>query len=91
MNLNFLTFLRNGRAKQARLVENASSGFSEKMIALVSCVKQKRDRPSAARGWYVSTLFRLSRRYAEGHSDEWFILSAKYGLVNPSMTIDPLK
>ena len=58
-------------------------------IALVSCVAQKLDRPARARDLYISTLFRSLRRYAEAHADAWFILSAKYGLVDPNEVIEP--
>lgn len=57
-------------------------------IALVSCVAQKLNRPAPARDLYTSTLFVGLRRYAEAHADAWFILSAKYGLVDPNEVIE---
>lgn len=84
----FLTFFKRGRQKQSHSVADMSQP-SACVIALVSCVKQKRDRPAPARDLYVSTLFSLSRKYAEAHSDRWFILSAKYGLVQPEQVIEP--
>lgn len=59
------------------------------MIALVSCVAQKLDRPAPARDLYTSPLFVGLRRYAETRADAWFILSAKYGLVDPNEVIAP--
>ena len=58
-------------------------------IVLVSCVKGKRAHPSSAKDLYTSDLFRKARRFAEGHGDRWFILSAKYGLVHPDAVIEP--
>ena len=58
-------------------------------IALVSCVKRKLSRAAAARDLYTSALFIGLRHYAERHSDRWFILSAKHGLVEPSRIIEP--
>lgn len=56
-------------------------------IALVACAKSKRAGIVAAKDLYVSTLFQLSRQYAERHSDSWYVLSAKYGLVHPDQEI----
>lgn len=63
--------------------------MSEELIALVGCVKQKKDRQCAAKDLYTSDLFRKSRAYAEKNADRWFILSAKYGLVLPEELIGP--
>lgn len=58
-------------------------------IALVSCVKSKRETAVAARDLYTSQLFRGLRAYAESHADAWYILSAKHGLVRPDDSIAP--
>ena len=58
-------------------------------IALVSCVKLKRDSATPARDLYLSQLFRGLRRYAEANADCWYILSAEHGLVHPDQVIEP--
>lgn len=58
-------------------------------ITLVSCVSKKLDRPAPAAELYMSPWFKKARRYAELTSDRWFILSAKYGLVEPDRVIEP--
>jgi hypothetical protein len=58
-------------------------------IALVSCVKSKRDRPAPARDLYTSALFRAFRAYAETKADAWYILSAEHGLVHPDAVLAP--
>lgn len=58
-------------------------------IYLVSCVKRKRDTPSAARDLYVSEWFVKARAYVERSRMPWFILSAEYGLVEPTTIIAP--
>ncbi len=58
-------------------------------IALVSCVKKKRAARCPAQDLYDSDLFRKMRCYAKQHSDRWFILSAKYGLLSPETEIEP--
>lgn len=58
-------------------------------VALVSCVKKKADRASAAEDLYLSPLFRGLRRYAERHANAWYILSAQYGLLRPDKIVSP--
>lgn len=60
-----------------------------KKIVLVSCVKNKKTYPCAARTLYEGAWFKKASRYAELTGDEWFILSAKYGLVHPDQVIEP--
>lgn len=60
-----------------------------KKIVLVSCVAKKRSEPSPARSLYISDLFEKASSYAEKIGDEWFILSALYGLVPPEKIIAP--
>lgn len=53
-------------------------------IGLVSCTKTKRDAASKPRYLYrPSTYFDKASTYAEQEHDEWYILSAKYGLLEP--------
>ncbi|SEB45795.1 DUF6884 domain-containing protein [Paenibacillus sp. GP183] len=61
------------------------------MYALISCTKLKQDKACLAREMYLkSTLFSKAVRYIElkGY-DDWFILSAKYGLLNKDEVIEP--
>jgi hypothetical protein len=52
-------------------------------IGLVSCVKTKRDEPTTPKNLYTSDYFEKMRAYAEQHHDDWWILSAKHGLLDP--------
>lgn len=63
--------------------------MANKKIALVSCVKTKADKPKPAKELYISPLFRKSSTYAQKVGDEWYILSAKYGLLSPEQVISP--
>lgn len=58
-------------------------------IGLVGCVKSKRAEPAAARDLYVSTLFAGRRAFVEKTCDQWYVLSAKHGLVDPNTVIEP--
>lgn len=52
-------------------------------IGLVSCVKTKREEPATPKELYTSPYFEKMRAYAERYHDDWWILSAKHGLLDP--------
>jgi hypothetical protein len=58
-------------------------------LCLVGCCKRKLRHSAPARDLYGSTLFRLSRRWAELHADAWAVLSARHGVVEPDQVIEP--
>ena len=60
-----------------------------KKIFLVSCAKSKKTEASKGEELYVSTLFQEAKKFALNGGDIWFILSAKYGLLNPQTVVDP--
>lgn len=49
--------------------------------------KQPQSGPTAAKSAYISGVFKLNRKYAERFGDQWIILSAKYGFVEPDFMI----
>jgi len=59
-----------------------------KTLCLVSCAAKKLTGRHRAQDIYVSDLFRKSRRFAELNGDNWYILSAKYGLLSPATLIE---
>lgn len=58
-------------------------------LCLVSCVKTKLPDRAPARELYVSPWFRKARAVIEAAGWSWYILSAKYGLVDPDTVIEP--
>lgn len=63
-----------------------------KTIYLVSCVSKKRSAKLPAEELYRSDLFQKSRAYVLRQmrpGDEWYVLSAKHGLVSPRLAIEP--
>ena len=60
-----------------------------KSIFLVSCVGKKQPYACKAMDLYVSDWFKKASQYARLNADEWYILSAKYILVQPMDTIEP--
>ena len=77
---------------EPRLVRPASDQGSKWQAAdlcLVSCVSAKKAYPARAKDLYVSPLFRKARSCAAALGCPWYILSAKYGLVDPNETIEP--
>lgn len=58
-------------------------------IFLLSCVSKKLDTKAAAEDLYVSDWFKKAKVYAKMNADRWYILSAKYGLVDHRSIIEP--
>jgi hypothetical protein len=58
--------------------------------ALISCTKLKKDYPCPAQELYLeSQLFNKASQYIRQQDyDDWFILSAKYGLVRKDTIIE---
>ncbi|MDE3042579.1 MAG: hypothetical protein KGJ82_18685 [Nitrospirota bacterium] len=62
-------------------------------LAIVQCGQRKIwDKhpdagPTAAKDAYVSPYFKKNRAYAERFADQWVILSAKYGFLEPDTRI----
>ena len=70
----------------------SSSEHSEShgpVLCLVSCVSRKRLSPAPAKALYISDWFIKSRQVVKMEGWRWFILSAKYGLVDPDRQIEP--
>jgi hypothetical protein len=63
--------------------------FSTKSLAIVQCGGRKiwkkcpQSGPTEAKEAYISGYFRKNKAYAERFADRWFILSAKYGFLDP--------
>lgn len=63
-------------------------------LVLVSCAAQKQTEPAPAKELYRSAWFKKARAYAEKLTEvskvqQWWILSARYGLLNPEVVIAP--
>ncbi len=58
-------------------------------VGLISCVSSKRAKASMAAELYRSPLFKKARAFIESRCEKWYILSAKYGLVEPGQLIEP--
>ncbi len=58
-------------------------------IALVSCVKSKQSHATRAGDLYTSALFTKMRKYAQLNASDWYILSAKHGLLHPDTVVEP--
>ena len=61
-----------------------------KGIGLVSCTKSKAGHAMPAKNLYLpSSLFRKARAYCERTYDDWYILSAKHGVLHPESVVEP--
>lgn len=59
------------------------------VVGVVACGKAKRDAPAPAEQLYTSGLFRLSAEWTRTISEQWVILSALHGVLDPDMMIFP--
>jgi len=65
------------------------SGDIKNSIAITNCVNKKRSHATKARDLYVSMAFNAKVNFIEKHYSEWYILSAKYGIISPDEVIEP--
>ena len=59
------------------------------MIYLIACSATKLDRAAPARDLYQGQAFKAARQLAEKHNAEYWILSAKHGLIHPDTITAP--
>lgn len=59
-----------------------------KPTVLVACCGKKLEGRHAAKDLYQSQLFQKARAWAERHGDQWFILSAKHGVLAPEDQVE---
>ena len=62
--------------------------MTRRVLALVGCGDEKQAQPAEARALYTSHYFQKKRQWAEG-CDDWRILSAEHGLVQPTTVLEP--
>ena len=73
----------------AKQTGESDRGSTDGPVAvLVGCGKAKHDGRLPAKEKYSSNYFGLKRDYAETVGDEWCIISAKYGVLEPDQEID---
>jgi len=96
-----VTFVRAGSSDREGSSPNAAPRKSaagpqpamsapKRRIGLIACTKAKLNRPAPARELYsASDLFRKAAAYCDAYLDGWFVLSAKYELVEPERVLEP--
>lgn len=57
-------------------------------VGLVACAARKLPGTHRAEDLYQSALFKKARQWVIANCDNWFVLSAKHGLIHPSAEID---
>lgn len=58
-------------------------------ITIVACVRLKENQLNPAKDLYKSPWFRKARAYVEQQKCDWYIVSAKYGLLDTDKVIEP--
>lgn len=75
--------------QQNQLTDFAHQGEDDvSTYALVGCGAAKNEGTHPAKDLYSSTYFKKKREFAEELTDEWYILSAKYGVIDPEREIE---
>ena len=59
------------------------------MIYLIACSATKLDKAAPACDLYQGQAFKAARKLAEKHSADYWILSAKHGLIHPDTVTEP--
>ena len=62
---------------------------SSEWIVVIGCGAAKRETPCPAADLYTGSLFKMAKRLALNIGCDWYILSAKYGLLAPRKIIAP--
>lgn len=77
-----------GYADQQQLDGFATPSPDRSVYAIVGCGKEKRDGTHPARDLYTSPYFSAKRRWAQEFADDWVVLSAEQGLLDPDDVVD---
>jgi hypothetical protein len=67
----------------------AERGAVGARVPLVGCGKSKVAQPAPAGDLYVGQVFRARKGFVEATGMPWFVLSAKYGLLDPDEVVAP--
>jgi hypothetical protein len=67
----------------------AAHSTAARRVGLVGCVKEKLGRAAPAETLYISDLFCKRAAHVKESCDEWVILSAKHGVVDPQQELAP--
>lgn len=60
-----------------------------KTCIVIPCCKPKLSHPAPAQDLYLSHVFKRCKRIAVECEVDWYIFSAKYGLITPETVIEP--
>jgi len=76
-------------AHNQNMLMRAHHWHTRPTFILVACAKQKLSQPDVAARLYVSPWFRRASAFAATMGEDWYVLSAKYGLVGKQEIIEP--
>lgn len=65
-----------------RLIKLESFADKQKLVGIISCTDKKLPGWHKARELYTSNYFVICRNWAERNFSNWYVLSAKYGIVH---------
>lgn len=78
-----------GDGSATPLAESSPASSTAVSVILVGGGKDQLDEPAAARDLYVSPLFARRRARAEASGAPWFVVSGRWGLLDPGDVLAP--
>lgn len=81
--------MRPGGGSAAPFAASSPASSTAVSIVLVAGGRAQLSEPAAARDLYVSPLFARRRALAEASGAPWFIVSGRWGLLNPGDVLAP--
>lgn len=73
----------------SQLLLAQTNAIVDRKIGLIACVSKKRKETSPASELYISQWFQAAKRYILSLEIEYFILSAKHGILYPTQLVEP--
>ncbi|MBS2966468.1 hypothetical protein KGA66_25735 [Actinocrinis puniceicyclus] len=81
--------MRPGGGSAAPFAASSPASSTAVSVILVSAARTQLSEPAAARDLYVSPLFARRRARAEASGVPWFIVSGRWGLLDPGDVLAP--
>jgi hypothetical protein len=81
--------MRPGDGSATSFAASSPTSSSDASVILVGGGKAQRSEPAAARDLYVSPLFARRRARAEASGVPWFVVSGRWGLLDPGDLLAP--
>jgi hypothetical protein len=80
---------RQNAERRARIIAERAAAADPREVVIIPCGSRKLDHPAPAGEMYVGSYHRACARAAAARGGRVLIMSARYGLLDPSTVIEP--